>query len=92
VTSRLGTGKSVTFFYSVTFIVMLWCRSVVERVMDVESSFQSGSFKVRAGVDSQLDEKRRLHNSLPLLLDSISRHQLSPGIFPLITCAEGSFV
>jgi hypothetical protein len=57
---------------------MLWCRSVVERVIDVESSFQSGSFKVRAGVDTQLDEKRRLHNSLPLLLDSISRHQLSP--------------
>jgi hypothetical protein len=69
-------------------MLMLWYRSVVERVMDVESSFQAGSFKVRAGVDSQLDEKRRLHNSLPLLLDSISRHQLIRGIFPLITWAE----
>ena len=44
----------------------------LDQVLDVEASEQRGRFTVRAGVDSELDEKRRVHNGLPSLLLQVS--------------------
>jgi hypothetical protein len=64
-------------FFSFLYAGVDVARSVVERVIDFEASFQAGRFKVLPGVDTDLDEKRRLHNSLPLILDAVTRHRLT---------------
>ena len=40
----------------------------LENTFDVEGSEEQGKFVVKAGVDEELDQKRRLHNGLPDLL------------------------
>jgi DNA mismatch repair protein MSH5 len=48
----------------------------ISRIMDVEVSETRGKFTVKAGVDDELDEKRRLHNALPDLLLKIAEEEI----------------
>jgi len=50
-------------------------RSVVEQVIDFQASLASGNLSVKPGVDQELDEKRRLHNALPDLLNVVAQEE-----------------
>ena len=48
---------------------------LLDRVIDFQASSESGSLVVRAGVDQELDDKRRQHNGLPDLLQAVAEEE-----------------
>ena len=50
-------------------------RAVVEHMIDFKNSPGEGTPRVNPGVDAELDEKRRLHNGLPDLLEKVVREE-----------------
>ena len=50
-------------------------RSVVDQVIDFQASLATGNLSVKPGVDQELDEKRRLHNALPDLLNVVAQEE-----------------
>ena len=74
------------------------------RIFDAEASVSKGRFCVNPGVDDELDQKRRVHNGLPDLLQKVINSSarryktaityISPGIFSsrFFTCGSAGIV
>ena len=50
---------------------------LMDEVFDLESSLSAGEFKVKPGVDKNLDDKRRLYNGLPDIMRTIAEQEVN---------------
>ena len=72
-------GEELTFFAKLASTAsreLYTAADLLDRVMDVEASVTRNKFTVKAGVDEELDVKRRTHDGLPDLLTKVVREEM----------------